>query len=139
VKCFYRRADGLPMNGHVKDTGLPYTDDQRRYLDAVGPYDTIVDEEDGATGWTAERDVVARSVPVVQHELDVLQAGPWPTNAQATVASLIADKKLELDDRKKAAAATDEDGLDEALDDAHDHDGSDEDRAIRTELHLPPR
>jgi len=139
VICFFRRIDNFKITGHVKDAGLPYTDDQKRYLDAVGPYDKILDEEYDAPTWTSERDVVVRSIPVLQKEIDVLKTGPWPTNAQASVDALVAAKQLELADRQRAAAATDSDSFDDALDDADDHDGSDQDTAIRTELHLAPR
>jgi hypothetical protein len=142
VICFYRRTDGYPITGHVKDVGLPYSDDQKRYLDAVTPYNKIVDEEydvSAAGTWTEEKAVVARSVPVVQKEIDTLKAGPWPTIAQQSINDLVAEKQLELAARQKAAAAADEDSMDNALDDADTHDGSDQDRSIRTALHLPPR
>jgi hypothetical protein len=139
VICFFRRVDNFPIAGHVKDTGLPYSADQKRYLDAIAPYDKIVDDEYDAPTWTSERDVVVRSLPVLQKEIDVLKAGPWPTNAQASIDALVAAKQLELGDRQRAAAATDSNGLDDALADADDHDGTDEDTAIRTALHLAPR
>ena len=139
VKCFYRNVNGSKMTGHAKDFGSPYTDDQKRYLTAVGPYDKIVAEEQDTLTWTDERDVVVRSVPVVQQEIAALRAGPWPANLQSTVDQLVAEKQLELAGRQQAAAATDEDSLDEALDDAESHDGSDEARIIRVSLHLPPR
>ena len=142
VICFYRRVDGAPMTGHVKDVGLPLSADQKRYLDVVAPYNKIVDDEYDAAGsgpWTAERDVVARSVPVVQHEIDALKAGPWPTVAQAGVDSLVADKQQELAARQQAAAAADQGSMDDALDSADEHNGDDQDRSIRTVLHLPPR
>jgi hypothetical protein len=141
VLCFYRRVDGALMSGHVKDTGLPLSTDQKLYLDLVAPYDKIIDDEDDAStqSWTAERDVVARSVPVVQAEIEALKAGPWPTIAQQWIDSLVAEKQLELADRRKAAAAADEDTMDDALDDADEHDGSEQDQGIRTVLHLPPR
>ena len=139
VICFFRRVDNFPITGHVKDAGLPYTDDQRRYLDAVAPYDKIIDEEYDAPTWSLERDVVVRSLPVLQKEIDVLKAGPWPTIAQASIDGLVTAKQLELGDRQRAAAATDSDSLDDALADADDHDGSDQDTAIRAALHLAPR
>ncbi|EWM14427.1 DUF4190 domain-containing protein [Kutzneria sp. 744] len=139
VICFFRRADGFPFTGHVKDTGLPYTADQKRYLDAVAPYDKIVDEEYDTATWSEEREVVGRSVAVLQKEIEVLKAGPWPTNAQSAIGDLVTAKQLELADRQRAAAATDSDSMDDALDDALDHDGSEVDLTIRTALHLPAR
>lgn len=58
------------MTGHAKDSGSPHTEDQKRYLAAVAPYNQIVDEEADTDTWTAERDVVVRSVPVVQTDED---------------------------------------------------------------------
>ncbi|MFI9384112.1 DUF4190 domain-containing protein [Kutzneria sp. NPDC052558] len=142
VVCFYRRVDTAPMTGHVKDVGLPLSDDQKRYLDAVAPYNKIIDDESDAAmsgSWTAEKAVVARSIPVVQKEIDDLKAGPWPTNAQSGIDSLIAEKQQELAARQQAAAATDEDTMDDALDTADVHNGDTEDESLRTALHLPPR
>ncbi|GAA3431420.1 DUF4190 domain-containing protein [Kutzneria kofuensis] len=139
VKCYYADVKGAKMTGHAKDSGSPYTEDQKRYLAAVAPYNQIVDEEADTDTWTAERDVVARSVPVVQKEIDVLKAGPWPADIQPVFDKLVAEKQLELAARQRAAAATDEDSFDDALDDADSHDGTDQARVIRVSLHLPPR
>ena len=137
IKCFYHRIDGAKMTGHVKDLGVPYTADQKRYLDAVAPYDKIVDEEEDVSTWTEARDIAVRSVPVVQQEIAALQAGPWPAAAQPAIDKLVTAKQQELADRQRAAAATDEDSVYDALDDADSHDGTDEARAVRTALHLP--
>ncbi|MFC0430163.1 DUF4190 domain-containing protein [Kutzneria buriramensis] len=137
VKCYFANATGAKMTGHVKDTGVPYNADQKRYLDAVAPYNKIVDEEENAETFAEEHDVAVRSVPVVQQEIAALQAGPWPAAVQPSVDKLVAAKQQELADRQRAAAATDEDSLDDALDDADSHDGSVEAKAVRTALHLP--
>ncbi|QUQ69601.1 DUF4190 domain-containing protein [Kutzneria sp. CA-103260] len=139
VECFYRSVTGAKMTGHAKDTGRPYTEDQKRYLAAVDPYDKIVDDEQNADEWTAERDAVVRSIPVLQQEIDALKAGPWPANIQPEFDQLVAAKQQELTDRQHAAAATDEDTFDEAMDAGDSHDGSDRDRAIRVSLGLHPR
>jgi hypothetical protein len=139
IKCFFHRKDGLPMTGHVKDSGLPYTPEQKRYRDAVAPYDAILGEQDPAAGWTAEKDVVARSVPVVQQEIAALQAGPWPAELQDTITKLIAAKQMELADRQHAAAAVDEGGFDHDLDAATHDNGAAQDTAVRTQLGLSPR
>jgi hypothetical protein len=141
VKCFFHRIDGLPMTGHVKDSGTPYTADQKLYLEAVEPYYKIAGEQDAATSWTAKRDVCAQAVPVLEKEISALQARPWPGNAQSLVTILINVKQMELGDRRRAAAATDEGSLEHALDTArtHDVDSDGTDGTIRTALHLPPR
>jgi hypothetical protein len=138
VKCYYGNAAGAKMTGHVKDIGVPYNADQKRYLDAVAPYNQIAAEEDDAVTFAEEHDVAVRSVAVVQQEIAALQAGPWPAAVQPSVDKFVAVKKQELADRQRAAAATDKDSLDDALDDADGHDGADEARAVRTALHLPP-
>jgi len=142
VVCFYRRVDTAPMTGHVKDVGLPLSADQKRYLDTVAPYNKIIDDEYDATvsgSWTSEKAVVVRSIPVVQQEIDALKAGPWPTNAQAGIDSLVAEKQQELAARQQAAVAADEDSMNNALDTADEHNGDTEDKTLRIALHLPPR
>ncbi|MEV6604235.1 septum formation family protein [Kutzneria sp. NPDC051319] len=138
IKCFFLRTDKLPMTGHVKDSGLPYTPEQKHYRDTVKPYDTIVGEQDPTVGWTAERDVVARSIPVVQQEIAALQAGPWPHEFGGTIKELTAAKQVELADRRRAAAATDEGSFKHALDDATAHSGSENDRTVKAALSLAP-
>jgi len=142
VVCFYRRVDTASMTGHVKDVGLPLSADQKRYLDIVAPYNKVIDDEydAGVSGsWTSEKAVVVRSIPVVQQEIDALKAGPWPTNAQAGIDSLVAEKQQELAARQQAAAAADEDSMNNALDIADEHNGDTEDQSLRVALHLPPR
>ncbi len=139
VECFYRSVTGAKMTGHAKDTGRPYTEDQKRYLAVVDPYNKIVDDEQNTDEWAAEKDLVVRSIPVLQKEIDALKAGPWPANIQPQFDQLVAAKQLELTDRQQAAAATDEDGFDDAMDSADSHDGSAADRGIRVSLGLHPR
>jgi hypothetical protein len=139
IKCYFHRTDGLPMTGHVKDGGLPYTPEQNRYIAAVEHYDAIVDEQDPATGWTVQQDVVAGSVPVVQQEITALRAGPWPAEIQDTITKLIAAKQSELADRQHAAAAVDEGSFNRDLDAATHDNGAAQDTAIRTKLGLTPR
>ncbi|MFI9384111.1 septum formation family protein [Kutzneria sp. NPDC052558] len=139
VKCYFQRADGLPMSGHVKDTGLPYTPEQKHYLDTVSAYDAIVAEQDPAAGWAAEKAVVARSIPVVQKEIDDLKAGPWPNEFAGTIDQLIAAKQAELADRQRAAADTDQAHFSHYLDDATHDSGSAQDRTVRATLGIGPR
>jgi hypothetical protein len=139
VKCFYRNVNGAKMTGHAKDSGSPYTEDQKRYLAAVAPYNDIIDQESDAATFAEAHDLAVRSVPVVQKEIDALKAGPWPADIQPVFDKLVAQKQLELADRQRAAAATDEDTLDDALDAASEHDGSDQSHDIRVSLHLPTR
>ncbi|EWM14426.1 septum formation family protein [Kutzneria sp. 744] len=138
IKCFFYRQDKLPMTGRVKDSGLPYTPEQKHYRDTVKAYDAILGEEDPTVGWTAERDVVARSIPVVQQEIAALQAGPWPHEFGGTMKDLTAAKQVELADRQRAAAATDEGTFKHALDDATAHSGSENDRTVKATLGLAP-
>jgi len=86
------------MTGHVKDVGLPLSADQKRYWTSSPLQQGHDDEYDaGVSGsWTSEKAVVVRSIPVVQQEIDALKAGPWPTNAQAGIDSLVAEKQQEL-------------------------------------------
>jgi hypothetical protein len=75
---------------------------------------------------------------VLQKEIDVLKAGPWPADAKAAVDALVAAKQVELADRQQAAAATDRGTLINALVHAGSHSGADETDAVRAALHLQP-
>jgi Domain of unknown function (DUF4190)/Septum formation len=138
IKCFFHRHDDQPMTGLVKDTGVPYTDEQNRYLRVSQPYDAIVRAQDAAVAWPDQHDAAVRAVPVLQKEIDVLKAGPWPADAKAAVDALVAVKQVELADRQQAADATDRGTLLNALSDAHGHSGSDQIDAVRAALHLQP-
>jgi hypothetical protein len=139
VKCFFRQRDGQPMTGLVKDGGVPYTDDQNRYLRVSQPYDAIVREQVAATDWLAERDVIKRSIPLVQKEIDVLKAGPWPTDAKAAIDALVAAKRVELADRQQAAIALNQDSINLAMLDVDLHSGvAEKTDAVRAALHLQP-
>jgi len=138
IKCFFHRHDDQPMTGRVKDTGVPYTDEQNRYLRVSQPYDAIVRAQDAAVAWPDQHDAAVRAVPVLQKEINVLKVGPWPADAKAAVDALVAVKQLELADRQQAAAATDRGTLLNALFDARSHSGSDQTDAVRAALHLQP-
>jgi hypothetical protein len=88
--------------------------------------------------WPDQHDAAVRSVPVLQKEIDVLKAGPWPADAKAAVDALVAAKQVELADRQQAAAATDRGTLINALVHAGSHSGADETDAVRAALHLQP-
>jgi hypothetical protein len=126
------------MTGQVKDGGVPHTDDQNRFLRVSRPYDAILREQDAAGTWPEQHEVAVRAVPVLQKEIDVLKAGPWPVDAKTAVNALVAAKKVELADRQQAAAATDRGALNTALGFAGSHSGADETDAVRTALHLQP-
>jgi hypothetical protein len=139
VKCFFHRRDDQPMTGLVKDTGVPYTDDQNRYLRVSQPYDAIVREQIDAKDWLGERDVIKRSIPLVQKEIDVLKAGPWPADAKAAIDALVAAKGLELADRQRAAIAVNQGTINLAMLDVDLHSGAAEKTdAVRAALHLQP-
>jgi hypothetical protein len=138
IKCFFHRRDDQPITGLVKDGGVPYTDEQNRYLRVSQPYDAIVRALDAAVTWPDQHDAAVRSVPVLQKEIDVLKAGPWPADAKAAVDALVAAKQVELADRQQAAAATDRGTLINALVHAGSHSGADETDAVRAALHLQP-
>jgi hypothetical protein len=138
IKCFYHRRDGQPMTGLVKDTGVPFTADQKHYLSIVGPYDQNVVAQNAAADWHAKRDLVAQSIPLVQKEIDGLKAGPWPAEAKAAADALVTAKQAELADRKKAAAEDTESGLDTDLAAAVRDSGPTQVDALRGALHLPP-
>jgi hypothetical protein len=138
IKCFFHRRDDQPITGLVKDAGVPYTDDQNRYLRVSQPYDAIVREQHAAATWHDEREVIVRSVAVLQKEIDVLKAGPWPADAQTAVDALVAAKQVELADRQRAAAASDKPTVDGIVEAAGRHSGADETDAVRAALHLQP-
>ena len=139
VKCFFHQRDDQPMTGLVKDGGVPYTDDQNRYLRVSQPYDASVREQIAAKDWHDERDVIKRSIPLVQKEIDVLKAGPWPTGVKAAMDALVAAKRVELADRQRAATAVNQETISLAMLDVDLHSGvTEQTDAVRAALHLQP-
>lgn len=137
--CFYRSDKGK-ITGHVKDQGVPFTADQKHYLAVTDPYLVLRQEERGSGGkpWSDQRDLAARTVPVLQKEITQLQAGPWPTVVQTWIDKFVSDKQRELGYRQQAAAGGDQNTVLAAVQGADNFLGLDEDQQIRHLLNLNP-
>jgi hypothetical protein len=106
LTCFFRSNAG-PITGLVRPSGIPYTDQQKRYVQAVDkPDPSLAKYEDiEKPTWDDKKEFAAGEAARTQGDIDALAGSPWQDGAQPSIDALVAKLRTQLPHWQDAATA----------------------------------